>query len=365
MPWQRWDSLVARFRLVCTIRAQLKCLCSDTTTTLWCQAREYHKRSWRNHCPSISSSGTLQHWDSGQHLKTSQRSGYWTGLWDGSNPLHGSGRDRMEYEADPRHAELFIHQLGLSCSSRSVKWEVQNLELITARARQTMTTLCIDQPRWDCVILRWTDLICNFHQQSRQIFDWTRTVDPGVSATNWETVSRCGVHWLKSHSLPEKRQKYIIHMPRATSTTQGVTAWCSGESEFYALVKGTQTGLGAVSMLKDLGVDIRKQSGAWSENWFDRWRRHSSTVRRGAGKHTRRQRKNLWKSLEVRNRQISEPNILTTDQFKEHWRGAWIRESTSWGVHFRWCRKHKWNLDSIDSGSTDSVKQKQLRDQMM
>ena len=35
-------------------------------------------------------------------------------------PPYGSGRERIEYEADPRHAELIIHQLGLSCSSRSV-----------------------------------------------------------------------------------------------------------------------------------------------------------------------------------------------------------------------------------------------------
>ena len=43
-------------------------------------------------------------------------------------PPHGSGRERIEYEADPRHAELIILQLGLSCSSRSVstpseKWK--------------------------------------------------------------------------------------------------------------------------------------------------------------------------------------------------------------------------------------------------
>ena len=30
------------------------------------------------------------------------------------------GRERIEYEADPRHAELIIHQVGLSNSSRSV-----------------------------------------------------------------------------------------------------------------------------------------------------------------------------------------------------------------------------------------------------
>ena len=35
-------------------------------------------------------------------------------------PPCGSGRERIEYEADPRHAELIIHHLGLSNSSRSV-----------------------------------------------------------------------------------------------------------------------------------------------------------------------------------------------------------------------------------------------------
>ena len=35
-------------------------------------------------------------------------------------PPYGSGRERIEYKADPRHAELIIHLLGLSSSSRSV-----------------------------------------------------------------------------------------------------------------------------------------------------------------------------------------------------------------------------------------------------
>ena len=36
-----------------------------------------------------------------------------------TNP-YGALRERIEYEADPRHTELFIHQLGLSSSSRGV-----------------------------------------------------------------------------------------------------------------------------------------------------------------------------------------------------------------------------------------------------
>ena len=49
-------------------------------------------------------------------------------------------------------------------------------------------------------------------------------------------------------------------MLRSTSTAQGVIALSSGESEFYALVKVTSAGLGAVTMLKDLGVDISKNT---------------------------------------------------------------------------------------------------------
>ena len=41
---------------------------------------------------------------------------------------------------------------------------------------------------------------------------------------------------------------------------QGVIALSSGESEFYALLKAKSAGLGAVSMLKDLGVDISKNT---------------------------------------------------------------------------------------------------------
>ena len=53
---------------------------------------------------------------------------------------------------------------------------------------------------------------------------------------------------------------YGSHLLRSTSTTQGVIDLSSGESEFHALVKGTSAGLGAVSMLKDLGVDISENT---------------------------------------------------------------------------------------------------------
>ena len=85
---------------------------------------------------------------------------------------------------------------------------------------------------------------------------WTWTIGSGVCATSRGTVSRCGVHQLSESTS----SSYGSHMLRSNSTTQGVIALISGESEFYASVKGTSAGLGAVSMLKNLGVDNCKKT---------------------------------------------------------------------------------------------------------
>jgi hypothetical protein len=46
------------------------------------------------------------------------------------------------------------------------------------------------------------------------------------------------------------------HLLRASSNTQTVVATSSGESEFYAIVRGTSFGLGAKSMAADLGMTV-------------------------------------------------------------------------------------------------------------
>ena len=76
-------------------------------------------------------------------------------------------------------------------------------------------------------------------------------------------------------------------MLRSASTTQGVIALSLGVSEFYALVKGTSAGLGAVSMLKDLGVGISKNTKidkAALEVRVDASGGPGIAVRRGAGR---------------------------------------------------------------------------------
>ena len=46
-------------------------------------------------------------------------------------------------------------------------------------------------------------------------------------------------------------------MVKSWSTTQAVIALSSGEAEYYGIVKGSSVGLGARSVLKDLGCSVR------------------------------------------------------------------------------------------------------------
>ena len=116
-------------------------------------------------------------------------------------------------------------------------------------------------------------------------------------------------------------------MLRFTSTTQGVIALSSGESEFYALAKETSAGLGAVSMLKDFGVDINKNTKsdkAVLEVRVDASAGRGTAVRRGAGRIRHIATPTLWvqkkssrkmassksqRFLEPRAWPILEPNI--------------------------------------------------------
>ena len=126
-------------------------------------------------------------------------------------------------------------------------------------------------------------------------------------------------------STPSSKLFYGSHMLRSTSTTQGVIALSSGESEFYALV----------SMRKDLGVDISKNTKidkAVLEVRVGASAGRGIAVRRGA----RRIRHIATPTLRVQKLtqdgivkitkipgesgtwQILEPNTLTEDQFDEH-----------------------------------------------
>ena len=119
---------------------------------LWCQARGHNKRSLWNKCPKhliVKHLATLGPYTALGDI-TEGRILFRIVRW--VKTPHGSGRERIVYEADPRYAELIIHQLtliihqlALGSSSRS---QVRNryLELMTAQYSTALTTLWIDLP---------------------------------------------------------------------------------------------------------------------------------------------------------------------------------------------------------------------------
>ena len=205
----------------------------------------------------------------------------------GQSP-HGSGRERCEYEADPRHAELIVHQLGLSCSSRSVSTPSEKSKLgvdlgsvlnstdhaFNQSATMRLCYLALDRP--DLLfppkeLARWMQaptagnvealkrVVGYLIGHGRLVEEFVRQVqEPSHVVLVTESDHAGSLETRKSTS--SSKLFYGSHMLLSTSTAQGVVAQSSGESEFYALVKGTSAGLGTVSMLKDLGVDISKNT---------------------------------------------------------------------------------------------------------
>ena len=334
-------------------------------------------------------------------------------------PPYGSGRERIEYEADPRHAELIIHQFGLSSLSRSVSMPSEkskpgvDLSSLLNSADHTLyrsATLSVCYLALDRLDLqfpskelaRWMQAPAVGHQEAlkrvarhltghgRLVQEFVRQVEEPFHVVVFTDSDRAGCLETRK-STSSHKHFFGSHTLRSTSTAQRVIALSSGESEFYVLVKGTSAGLGAVSLLKDLGVDTSENTKidkAVLEVRVDASAGQSMAVRRGAGWFRHIASKSRT-SLESRTRQISEPNTLTEDQSDEHWRGliaTFVKEGLeshceqrckrsrnpilkfslfTMHVKLTLSRKRKWSRNSIDHESSDAVKLTQLRDEMV
>ena len=181
---------------------------------------------------------------------------------------------------------------------------------------------------------------------------------------------------------------------------QEVIALRSGESEFYALVKGTSAGLGAVAMLNDLGVNISKNTKidkAALEVRVDASPGRGIAVRRGRDGSSHcysniantKSSRNIAKNTKIPG--VSNPADLGTKYLdgasirrKLERYHCYIREGRlescceqksrnlilkfsllTMLVKLTLSRKGKWSRNSIDYESSDAVKLKQLRDHMV
>ena len=184
----------------------------------------------------------------------------------------------LKYEADQRHAEIIIKQLGLrqdskAVSSPSIASSGDESELsseqstmyraMVARANYlaqdrgdiayAVKELCrhMSKPRncdWTALkrlgryLLDKTRAIVHFPYQDRfnSVSVWTDTDHAGCTTTRKSTSG--GVVMLGQHLI------------KAWSSTQSVIALSSGEAEYYGLVKGASVGIGVQSMLSDFAV---------------------------------------------------------------------------------------------------------------
>ena len=188
----------------------------------------------------------------------------------------GKGGKRWELEADPRHVDILVSQMGLSNESKAVStpgvrtteeedgkelgaedracyrsWTMRASDLSqdrcelqfavkelarrmqqpnTMQARKRLVRFLKGSPRCLVVFKRQAE------QQIVNVFsdsDWAGFVNTGRSTSSSYVM-------LGGHLLAE------------SATSQNVVATSSGEAEFYALTKSASRALGAVAMTTDM-----------------------------------------------------------------------------------------------------------------
>ena len=80
------------------------------------------------------------------------------------------------------------------------------------------------------------------------------------------------------------------HVVKTSSHTQSTISLSSGESEYYALVKGGAVALGYASLLKDWGVNLGESPLVSSDSSAAR----AMSLRVGIGKVRHHDARNLW-----------------------------------------------------------------------
>jgi len=194
--------------------------------------------------------------------------------------------DGIQYEADQRHAEILINEMGFETSTKSVvapgvKMSSDELSKCEATIPEHMITkyracaaraMYLAQDRSDIgfavkevsrgMAAPTEGDLSNLKKLCRYLIDKERMVthynyqDAGRRINIWsDTDYAGGVRTRKSTT----GGVCMIgdHIVKSWCTTQAVIALSSGEAEYYGLVKGSSIGLGIRGIMADLGVSSR------------------------------------------------------------------------------------------------------------
>ena len=264
------------------------------------------------------------------------------------NCLVHFGERSTTTEADPRHVEIVLNELGLQGGKTTVSSGVhsdiaEEPLLSTAEASRFRSLvmrcnyLALDRPdinyaskelaramqrpaqgHWNGLkrLARYLSghrrLVWEFYQQEEQsaLQMYTDSDDAGCTKTRKSTS--CGVLCHGSHLL------------KFYSSTQHTIALSSGESEFYAGIKAGSTLLGGIATMQDLGCEY----GAVLN--FDASAAKAMLSRRGHGKAKHISRCYMWLQQQVQEQAIKLGKIGTrvnpADLGTKHLDGQRIRE---------------------------------------
>ena len=195
------------------------------------------------------------------------------------------GKNWMEYEPDPRHAELIVKSLNLESAkgvtTPSVKKRLEDVlttspqldALQTRKYRSVvMRAAYLSQDRPDLSystkelardMQKPTEQsMTNLKRLGRYLKKRPRLVQLFVEQTSTTNVVRLDVYGDSDHAGCLKTRKSTTgmvlmrdaHCLKVSSHTQSTISLSSGESEYYGIVKCAAIGLGARSMLSDFGM---------------------------------------------------------------------------------------------------------------
>ena len=251
------------------------------------------------------------------------------------NRIVTSTRDGIEYEADQRHAKIIVREAGLEESSR---------EVVTPGINEGED--CSEEGEVDEKLYRALAARGNYLGQDRvdiqfaakEVSRFMSTPEPSNGkkvkrVARYLKGSRRCVHVFKNQEMPEwvvvwsdsdfaicRRTRKSTsggvimlgdHCIKTYSLTQESTALAVGEAEFYGIVKARSYGIGVVSLLKDLGVDVKRQVNK------DSYTEKSIATRRGAGKVRHLDTREMWIQEKVLKCQVTLKKVPGTENLAD------------------------------------------------
>ena len=220
----------------------------------------------------------------------------------------------LEYEADQRHAEILMRDMGVDENCKGVVTP----GVTVSEGGHTGEVLVGEETRFRAVAARG-----NYLGQDRMDMQFAaKEISRFMSKPeeqDWRSAKRLArylkdnkrmVIEYKFQELPEKIVMWSDsdfagcrrtrrstsagvamfggHCLKTYSSTQPLIALSVGEAEYYGIVKAGCTGLGVQSLFKDLGVDVEVQINTDSSTG------KSIASRRGAGKVRHLDTRELW-----------------------------------------------------------------------